>query len=518
MGQCFSSRFTSLPLPCAQHPNLPDVMCHGYCLTDGIGGVSPEATRALAYAITPYLDRPLSPAPHGIHVPMGGGAGAWLRATSAFQIRYAGVKGMVAAWPWGVMERVEAQGAAGAAGEQASHECMTGGEAGRGAAAGGVHMWVQERMDKFEAQHADVDVVNWPRPQPCFLNRRIVTLLSTLNVPDHVFLHMDTRCASNAPLLASFNPLWEQDDMLESLEGPLSSRRLVRRLKSCRRPISPPPTSPLPTSLPPSSPPLPVPIPSYPLWLHDTMVECLEAAVGSGAAAMQLLEESGTDHLHGGTITMLCAAFHLVQEPHLKCIIQAVRAVQLQGLISRAHNFVKDGHWLMVVVDEKGLLQHAIYITYGQSFIEVCDATAPAPSATATLRLLSIGHSKGTPRVVNGPVVFGKNPCLQSGDLRLLTAVDLLFCIISSARAHMPRRHEAFLVDHMLNDSVGIICSTYVMHAHSSHRGALDPASLILACQATLAFDFPKTSMAGVMPREVCVHEYPDFMEKDKQQ
>ncbi|CAI5520124.1 unnamed protein product [Closterium sp. Naga37s-1] len=114
-GQCFSSRFTSLPLPRAHVRNLPDVTRHGFCFTDGIGAVTPEAARALADAIAPYLDRPLSAAPHRTHLPVGGGAGVWLRAPSAFQIRYAGVKGMVAVWPRGVMQRVEAQGAAGPA-------------------------------------------------------------------------------------------------------------------------------------------------------------------------------------------------------------------------------------------------------------------------------------------------------------------------------------------------------------------------------------------------------------------
>ncbi|CAI6011244.1 unnamed protein product [Closterium sp. NIES-65] len=514
MGQCFSSRFTSLPLPRAQVRNLPDVTRHGYCFTDGIGAVTPEAARALADAIAPYLDRPLSAAPHRAHLPVGGGAGAWLRAPSAFQIRYAGVKGMVAVWPRGVMQRVEAQGGAGpgpveqAMGAWQQQEAVdlwfqegqcaaawwaqarqASSEAGR-AAAGGVHMWVRESMDKFESQHADVEVVNWTRPQPCYLNRQIVTLLSTLGVPDHVFLHM-----------------------------------------------------------------------------QDELVGRLEAAVGSGAAALQLLEESGADHLHGTAITMLQAGFHPAQEPHLKRIIQAVRAVQLQGLISRARIFVKDGRWLMGIVDETGLLQ------YGQCFIQVCDATAPAPSATATLRLHSTGRGMGAPRVVTGPVVFGKNPCLHPGDLRVLTAVDvpclhhLIDCLVLPKHGPRPHANEAsgsdmdgdvyfvswdprllppggrssdpmdyqpakqdshapvtmqdvhgFFVDHMLNDSVGIICNAHVVHADRSPSNAFDPNCLTLARQAALAFDFPKTGVPGVMPRELRVHEYPDFMEKDDRQ
>ncbi|CAI7797634.1 unnamed protein product [Closterium sp. NIES-53] len=109
MGQCFSSRFTSLR---ALVRTLPDITRHGYCFTDGIGAISPEAARALADAVAPYLDSPLGLA-EGCAPMGGGGGGPWLRAPSAFQIRYAGVKGVVAVWPRGVMQRVEAQGASG---------------------------------------------------------------------------------------------------------------------------------------------------------------------------------------------------------------------------------------------------------------------------------------------------------------------------------------------------------------------------------------------------------------------
>ncbi|GJP43349.1 hypothetical protein CLOM_g2823 [Closterium sp. NIES-68] len=451
MGQCFSSRFTSLPLPRALVCSLPDVTRHSYCFTDGVGAVSPEAGRALADAIAPYLDRPVA----------GGGGvgtrregGAWLRAPSAFQMRYAGAKGVVAVWPRRVMQRVEREaqvhGEGGSATAAAGVEVAGGAQqqqqavglmfqegqcagawceqAGRGAARGdggvvgqGVaHMWVRPSMDKFESQHADVEVINWTRPQPCFLNRQIVTLLSTLGVPDQVFLDM-----------------------------------------------------------------------------QDTMVQRLDAAVSSRASALRLLEESGADHLYGAAMAMLRAGFHPAHEPHLKRMIRA----------------------------------------YGQCFIQVCDATAPTP--TSTYRLNSTGRGMGAPRVVSGPVVFGKNPCLHPGDLRLLTAVDapclhhLIDCLVLPKHGPRPHANEAsgsdmdgdvyfvawdqrllppggrssepmdyqpakkdgraavtmtevhlFFVDHMLNDSVGIICNAHVVHADRSPMGAFDPACITLAREA----------------------------------
>ncbi|CAI5957241.1 unnamed protein product [Closterium sp. NIES-64] len=59
MGQCFSARFTSLPLPRAHVRMIPDVTRGNLCFTDGVDAVSPEAGKALADAVAPYLDRPV---------------------------------------------------------------------------------------------------------------------------------------------------------------------------------------------------------------------------------------------------------------------------------------------------------------------------------------------------------------------------------------------------------------------------------------------------------------------------
>ncbi|CAI7774298.1 unnamed protein product [Closterium sp. NIES-54] len=744
MGQCFSSRFTSLPLPRAHVRKLPDVTRNAFCFTDGVGAVSPEVGMALADAIAPYLDRPVgdgwSEADSGMcggEVDVGGGgesggssggdagggaaegssgdkkesgsgneesgnendkesgsgnvkesgkrndkesgsgnakesgsenekesgmgnekesgsgnkkesgsenekdtgsgsvkengsanekdsgsgspkengsekesgsgntkdsggananesgsgAGssgtkgkkgsaveqgrALLRAPSAFQIRYAGVKGVITVWPRWVMQQVEheaelhrqpgsngsngSSGSRGASamggadingvqqgqvenlmfreGDYATDSWMHAGEgacasgsggahmdgaagndacpglaaeregsaaeregsaasaAGAGAAAV-AHMWIRPSMDKFESQHADVEVVNWTRPLPCFLNRQIITLLATMGVQDHVFLHM-------------------QDAMLQQLDRALSERE----------------------------------------------------------AALQLLEESCADDLYNVAMTMLSAGFQPHREPHLKRMMRAVRSLQLQGLISKARIFVKHGRWLMGVVDETGLLE------YGQCFIRVCDTTAPISLSTAATSspeapilaptVHSTGRGLGAPQVITGPIVFGKNPCLHPGDLRVLTAVDvpclhhLVDCLVLPKKGPRPHADEAsgsdmdgdvyfvtwdarlmppsgrssdpmdyqpvkkegktavtmkdvhrFFVDHMLNDSVGIICNAHVVHADRSAQQASDPACMRLAREAAIAFDFCKTGVAGQMPRDLRVQEYPDFMEK----
>jgi RNA-dependent RNA polymerase len=83
---------------------------------------------------------------------------------SAYQIRYAGFKGVIAVWP----------------GEN-----------------DGIRLSLRPSMHKFESSHTVLEVVSWTKFQPGFLNRQIITLLSSLNVPDAIFAQMQEAMLSN---------------------------------------------------------------------------------------------------------------------------------------------------------------------------------------------------------------------------------------------------------------------------------------------------------------------------------
>lgn len=142
MGQCFSSTYATVEVPRTEvNPDLPDIERNGYVFSDGIGMITPDLATEVATKLK--LD---------MHSP-----------PCAYQIRYAGCKGVVACWP------------------------------GKG---DGIRLFLRQSMNKFQSNHTTLEICSWTRHQPGFLNRQIITLLSSLNVPDDTFWRMQTSMVS----------------------------------------------------------------------------------------------------------------------------------------------------------------------------------------------------------------------------------------------------------------------------------------------------------------------------------
>lgn len=135
MGLCFSSTYASVEVPSSQvNPNLPDIERNDYVFSDGIGMITPELAMGVAEKLKLGRNPPC-----------------------AYQIRYAGFKGVVACWP---------------------------------SKDDGIQLSLRSSMNKFSSNHAILEICSWTRFQPGFLNRQIITLLSSLNVSDDIFWNM----------------------------------------------------------------------------------------------------------------------------------------------------------------------------------------------------------------------------------------------------------------------------------------------------------------------------------------
>ncbi|XP_027151117.1 RNA-dependent RNA polymerase 1-like [Coffea eugenioides] len=135
LGQSFGSSRETLNVGNREIETIPDIKVRDayrstveYVFSDGIGKISAQFARQVA---TKYG---LSSTP------------------SAFQIRYGGFKGVVAVDPTSSKK-----------------------------------LSLRQSMKKYESNNTKLDVLQFSKYQPCFLNRQIITLLSTLGVEDVVF-------------------------------------------------------------------------------------------------------------------------------------------------------------------------------------------------------------------------------------------------------------------------------------------------------------------------------------------
>lgn len=133
LGQSFSSSTETLSVSRDEIEIIPDIEIERgrmkYVFSDGIGKISAEFAKRVALK-----------------------CGLKGFSPSAFQIRYGGYKGVVAVDPTSSKK-----------------------------------LSLRKSMCKYESENTKLDVLAYSKYQPCFLNRQLITLLSTLGVPDHIF-------------------------------------------------------------------------------------------------------------------------------------------------------------------------------------------------------------------------------------------------------------------------------------------------------------------------------------------
>jgi RNA-dependent RNA polymerase len=141
LGQCFSTTRAIHGLSAPDVVKIPDIKIDKYCFTDGVGKMSPF----LAQMITTELGLRVNSAP------------------SVFQFRLGGCKGVLAVWP------------------DANHR----------------EIHIRPSQQKFAATYNGLEIIRWSRFSACTLNRQTITILSSLGVPDEIFLKMMTEQLEN---------------------------------------------------------------------------------------------------------------------------------------------------------------------------------------------------------------------------------------------------------------------------------------------------------------------------------
>ncbi|KAL2237326.1 UNVERIFIED_CONTAM: RNA-dependent RNA polymerase 6 [Sesamum indicum] len=430
MGQCFSSTYATIEVPLTKvNSQFPDVERNGYVFSDGIGMISAD----LAIEVAEKLQLGSNP-------------------PCAYQIRYAGYKGVVARWP---------------------------------AKDDGVRLYLRRSMKKFESNHKTLEICSWTRFQPGFLNRQIVTLLSALEVQDDIFWRMQETMVSRLDWM-----LEDSDTAFDVLTASCTDQgnTAALMLSAGFRPQTEPHLRGMLTSI-------------RAAQLGD-LRERARIFVPLGRWLMGCLDELGKLE-HGQCFIQVsnpsiedCFVKHGSQFSETKKKLQVVT-----GLVAIAKNpclhpgdvrileavDVPELHHLYdcLVFPQKGDRPHTneasgsdldgdlYFVTWDENLI-------PPSKRSWTPMEYAPGEVKQLPREV------------KHSDI-----ID-------------------FFTKNMVNESLGAICNAHVVHADLSEYGALDEKCIKLAELAATAVDFPKTGKIVNMPAELKPKTYPDFMGKEE--
>ncbi|XP_027360341.1 RNA-dependent RNA polymerase 1 isoform X2 [Abrus precatorius] len=421
LGQSFGSSTETLSVHRDEIEIIPDVtVIHcgiEHVFSDGIGKISLEFAQRVAkkcgYNSTP----------------------------SAFQIRYGGYKGVVAVDP-----------------------------------TSSVKLSLRKSMHKYDSDNNKLDVLACSKFQSCYLNRQLITLLSTLGVKDCVF----------------------EEKQREAVDQ-----------------------------------------------LNTILTDSLKA--------QEVLDLMSSGEITNILKEMLICGYKPNVEPFLSMMLQTFRASKLLELRLKTRIFIPDGRAMMGCLDETRTLE------YGQVFVHFSNKRLGSLSDN------SFSYGLQETRVITGNVVVAKNPCLHPGDVRVLRAVDvpalyhMVDCVVFPQKGHRPHTNECsgsdldgdiyfvcwdpelipprpiqpmeytaapsekldhdvmieeYFTNYILNDSLGIIANAHTVFADREPSKAMSKPCIELAKLFSTAVDFPKTGVPAVIPQELYVKEYPDFMEK----
>ncbi|GBG87486.1 hypothetical protein CBR_g45545 [Chara braunii] len=448
MGQCFSSTTKTLPVLNHELRTIPDVTTRAfdgveYCFSDGIGIISQEFAREVAAHVgiaKPHRQNQMCP--------------------SAFQIRYGGCKGVVAVDP------------------SARHKLS-----------------LRPSMMKFQSEHRDLEVIAWSKFQPCFLNRQIITLLSTLRVPDEAFTRLQERMVSR--LNAMLDDPLAAEAALRTMSAGDTHHLIVRMLRSGFHPKT--------------EPHLQVMLAAFRAAHLLEIQQKARIFVRKGRCMIGCLDETGTLEYGQVFVKLTCTAYDVdLADSMCRDYLQNGRELGRYGTMQGVHAVLKG-----VVAVAKNPCLHP-------GDVRVLKAVdVPALHHMIDCVVFPRKGPRPHPNECSGSDLDGDVYTVIWDDHLIppsrTSALPMDYVAAPAEELSRPVTMEdlqVFFVNHMLSDNLGIISNAHVAHADSSPLKTHDPKCIELAKLFSVAVDYPKTGVPAVMPRTLRPTEYPDFMEK----
>ncbi|BAC00725.1 putative RNA-dependent RNA polymerase [Oryza sativa Japonica Group] len=429
MGQCFSSTYATVTMrPDEVDESFDDVVHNEYIFSDGIGKITPDLALEVAERLQ-LTDNP----------------------PSAYQIRFAGFKGVIAVWQ------------------------------GHG---DGTRLFLRPSMRKFESNHLVLEVVSWTKFQPGFLNRQIIILLSSLNVPDSIFWQMQETMLSNLN-----NILSDRDVAFEVLTTSCADDGNTAALM-------------LSAGFEPRT---------------EPHLKAMLLAIRS--AQLQDLLEKARIFVPKGRWLMGCLDELGVLEQG-QCFIRATVPSLNSYFVKHGSRFSSTDKNTEVILGTVVIAKNPCLHPGDVRILEAVDV----PELHHLVDCLVF------PQKGERPHANEASGSDLDGDLYFVTWDEKLIppgkkswnpMDYSPPEAkQLPRQvsqHDIidFFLKNMISENLGRICNAHVVHADLSEYGAMDEKCIHLAELAATAVDFPKTGKLAIMPPHLKPKVYPDFMGKE---
>ncbi|XP_030468170.1 RNA-dependent RNA polymerase 1-like [Syzygium oleosum] len=430
LGQSLSSSTETLNVGRREVEVIPDVEVKSYVenkdyiFSDGIGKISGEFARKVARK-----------------------CGFKGYTPSAFQIRYGGYKGVVAVDPT---------------------SC--------------VKLSLRKSMSKYESNETKLNVLAWSKYQPCFLNRQLITLLSTLGVPDHVFEKKQKNAVDqlNAILV---DPLRAQEAL--DLMSPGENGNILKEMLKCGY-------------KPDAEPFLSMMLRTFRATKLFELRTKTRIFLPEGRSMMGCLDETRT--LEYGQVFVQYSGRtkgQMWDESIMFIGTDSDQRFVVQGKVVVAKNpCLHPGDVRVLTAIDVPALHHMVdCVVFPQK------GKRPHPNECSGSDL-------------DGDVYF------VSWDSELVPHRQIQPMDYTPAPSekldHDVTIEEVkeYFVNYILNDSLGIIANAHTVFADSKPEKAMSSECVELAKLFSIAVDFPKTGVPAVIPPNLYAKEYPDFMEK----
>ncbi|KAG6764321.1 hypothetical protein POTOM_031786 [Populus tomentosa] len=451
LGQSFSSSTETLSVSRHEIEIIPDIEVSRegtrYLFSDGIGKISAEFARKVAVK-----------------------CGCKGFTPSAFQIRYAGYKGVVAVDPTSTKK-----------------------------------LSLRLSMFKYESENTKLDVLAHSKYQPCFLNRQLITLLSTLGVPDHHFERKQREAVDQLDAILT-DPLRAQEAL--ELMSPGENTNILKEMLLCGY-------------HPDAEPFLSMMLQTFRASKLLELRTKTRIFIPNGRSMMGCLDETRTLE-HGQVFVQFSGSrfqnlYDSSERGRGQCYLIAGSVVVAKNpclhpgdvRILKAVDVLALHHMVdCVVFPQKGPRPHPNECSGSDldgDIYFVCWDPELIPSQQIS------------------PMDYTPEPTLQldhdvtielSIGIFLCCCYKLTFLFCLEIYILLVREVEEYFTNYIVNDSLGIIANAHTAFADKESLKAMSEPCVELARKFSIAVDFPKTGVPAEIPSNLRVREYPDFMEK----